>query len=117
MTEALGQILKVLPSLEVKVLVAQLGLTLCDPMECCPPAFSVHGILQARILEWVAMPSSWIFLTRGTNLGLLSFRQILYHLSHQGSPHGEGTITAPVFDKEFLGVEKFQREFTPQPAL
>ena len=33
-------------------------LTLCDPMECIPPGSSVHGILQARILEWVAMPSS-----------------------------------------------------------
>ena len=32
--------------------------TLCDPMECSLPGSSVHGILQARILEWVAMPSS-----------------------------------------------------------
>ena len=31
---------------------------LCDPMDCSPPGYSVHGILQARILEWVAMPSS-----------------------------------------------------------
>ena len=33
-------------------------LTLWDPMECSPPGSSVHGISQARILEWVAMPSS-----------------------------------------------------------
>ena len=33
-------------------------LTLCDPLDCSPPVSSVHGILQARILEWVAMPSS-----------------------------------------------------------
>jgi len=32
--------------------------TLYDPMDCSPPGSSVHGILQARILEWVAMPSS-----------------------------------------------------------
>ena len=32
--------------------------TLCDPMECSPPVSSAHGILQARILEWVTMPSS-----------------------------------------------------------
>ena len=32
--------------------------TFCDPMDCSPPGFSLHGILQARILEWVAMPSS-----------------------------------------------------------
>ena len=32
--------------------------TLCNPMDCSPPDFSVHGILQARILEWVSMSSS-----------------------------------------------------------
>ena len=32
-------------------------LTLCNPMDCRPPGSSVHGILQARILQWVAMPS------------------------------------------------------------
>ena len=36
----------------------QLCLTFCDPMNCSPPGSSVHGILQKRILEWVAMPSS-----------------------------------------------------------
>ena len=36
----------------------QLCLTLCDPVDCSPPCSSVHGILQARILEWVGMPSS-----------------------------------------------------------
>ena len=39
-------------------LVTQSCLTLCDPMDCSPPGSSVHEILQARILEWVAMPSS-----------------------------------------------------------
>ena len=43
---------------EVKVLVAQLCLTLCDPMDCSPPGSSAHGILQARVLEWVAIPFS-----------------------------------------------------------
>ena len=42
----------------VLCLVTQSCLTLCDPMDCSPPGSSVHGILQARILEWVAMPSS-----------------------------------------------------------
>ena len=41
----------------VCVLVAQSCLTLCDSMDCSPPGSSVHGILQTRILEWVAMPS------------------------------------------------------------
>ena len=36
----------------------QLCLTLCDPIDCSPPGSSVHGILQAKILEWVAMLSS-----------------------------------------------------------
>ena len=43
---------------EVKVLVAQSCPVLFDPMHCSPPHSSVHGILQARILEWVAIPFS-----------------------------------------------------------
>ena len=58
--------------------------TVCDPMDCSPPGSSVHGTLQARILEWVAI-SLGIFLTQEPNLGLLHCRQILYYLSHQGS--------------------------------
>ena len=50
-------------SLKVKVLVAQSGPTFCNPMDCSPPGSSVRGILQARILEWVAMPFS-----RGSSL-------------------------------------------------
>ena len=38
--------------------VAQLGPTLCDPMDCSLPGSSVHGIIQTRILEWVAIPFS-----------------------------------------------------------
>ena len=45
-------------------LVAQLGPTLCNRMDHSPPGSSVHGTLQARILEWVAIPfsrgSSWL---------------------------------------------------------
>ena len=57
---------------------------LCDPMDCSPPGSSVHGLLQARILEWVAMSSSrgssrsrdqtWIPYISCTG------RQFLYHL-------------------------------------
>ena len=51
-----------------KVLVAQLYPTLCNPMDCSPPGSSVHGVLQARTLEWVAIsffmgyswPRDWI---------------------------------------------------------
>ena len=43
--------------MKVKVLVAQLCPTLSDPMDCSPPGFSVPGILQGAILEWIAIPS------------------------------------------------------------
>ena len=65
-------------------------LTLWDPMDCSPPASSVHGILQARKLEWVAMPScsgssqtrDWTCVSYVACTG----RQVLYHGSHLGSP-------------------------------
>ena len=50
-------------TMKVKVIVAQLCPTLSDPMNCSLPSSSVHGILQARILQWVAIlfsrGSSW----------------------------------------------------------
>ena len=46
------------PPIPLPKLLAQSRLTLCDPMDCCPPGSSVYGILQARILEWVAIPFS-----------------------------------------------------------
>ena len=65
----------------VKVKVAQLCRTLCDPMD-----YTAHGILQARILEWVAVPfSRGSSQPRDQTLGLPDCRQILYHLSHKGS--------------------------------
>ena len=42
---------------KVKVKSLSLCPTLCDPMDYSPPSSSVHGILQARILEWVAIPT------------------------------------------------------------
>ena len=47
----------------------------------------LHGLLQARILEWVAFSLlQGIFPTHGSNPGLSHCRQILYQLSHKGSP-------------------------------
>ena len=60
----------------VKVKVAQSHPSFCNPMN-----YTVHGILQARILEWVAFPFS-----RQLNPGLPHCRRILYQLSHKGSP-------------------------------
>ena len=65
--------------------------TLCNPMKYSQPGSSVHGILQARILEWVAIPSS-----RGSSLPKdrthVSYvscvgRQVLYHQHHLVSPN------------------------------
>ena len=39
--------------------VAQSCLTLCNPTDCSLPGFSIHGIFQASVLEWVATPFSW----------------------------------------------------------
>ena len=64
-----------------KVKVAQSCPTLCDPMDC-----TVHEILQARVLEWVAFPFSRGSSHQGSNPGLPHCRQILYQLSHNGSP-------------------------------
>ena len=57
-------------------------------MHYSPQGFSTHEILQAELLEWVAIPiSRGDFPTQGLNPGLLHCRQILYPLSHQGSPN------------------------------
>ena len=48
----------ILGSEKVKVFIAQSCLLLCDPMDVSLPGSSVHGILQARILEWIAVPFS-----------------------------------------------------------
>ena len=68
-------------------LVVQSCLTLCNPMGCGPPGSSVHGSLQARILEWVAISSSrGIFPTQGSNPRLLHWQADSLLLSHLGSP-------------------------------
>ena len=47
---------------EEAVFIAQSCPTLCDPLDCSPPGSSVHGILQTRILQWIA-----IFFSRGSS--------------------------------------------------
>ena len=94
---------------EVTVLVAQLCQTLCDPMGCSPPGPSVHGLLQARILEQVAISFS-----RGQ--GFHSWPRKMPHASEQLSSLGatteahvprasapttrEATLEKPVYHKE-----------------
>ena len=57
-------------------------------MDCSLPGSSGHGILQGRILEWVAISSFRGSSPSGWNPGLLHCSQILYGLSHQGCPSG-----------------------------
>ena len=57
----------------------------CDLMDCSLPGSSVHGIFQARILDWVAISFSRRSSSQGLNLGFQHCRQTLYPLSHQGS--------------------------------
>ena len=76
-----------------EVLVSQSCPTLCNPEDCSLPGSSVHGILQARILEWVAIPfSRGIFPTQELNLGLLQGKLILHHLILRGSPQLDSTL-------------------------
>ena len=60
---------------------------LCNPTDCSPPGFSVHEILQARILEWIAISfsrrSSWLM--DWTRISCIAVGRFL-PLSHQGSP-------------------------------
>ena len=68
------------------MLVSQSCPTLCNPMDCSPPGSSVHGILQARILEWVAIPFSRGSSNPGIKSRFPRCTRILHCLSHQGSP-------------------------------
>ena len=88
-------------------------------MDCSLPGSAVHGILQARILECVAITySRGIFPTQELNLGLLYCRQILYHLSHQGSPGGlrlgsnSGSQSLNSGEKVSEWLENYQEEIS-----
>ena len=73
--------------------VAQSCPTLCDPMDYSLPHSSIHGIFQAKVLEWVAISfsrgSSW---PRDWTWVSLHCRQMLYLLSHQGGPTSKSLL-------------------------
>ena len=79
----------------MKVLVAQSCPTLCDPMTCSLPASSVHGILQVRILEWVAVPFSRGSSQLRDRTHITQGRRLLHHLSRQGSPSKLEWVACP----------------------
>ena len=58
---------------------------LCNPVDCSPPGSSIHGIFQAKVLEWVAISfSKGSSRPRDRTQVYLRCRQTLYHLSHLG---------------------------------
>ena len=87
-TEGLSQVLKnERYAATMCMLGAQSCLTLCNPKNCSPPGSSVHGILQSRVLEWVAISfSRGSSQSRDPTPGLLHCKQFLYCLNHQVSP-------------------------------
>ena len=73
-------------------------LTLCDPTDCSPPGSSVYGILQARTLEWVAMPSSRGLSQPRDGTQVSSALQVdSLPLSHQGGPQTLGEMISLLF--------------------
>ena len=77
-------------SMSKGVIIAQLCLTLCNPIVCKLPVSFVHGVFQARILEWVAI-SQGIFPTQGSNMGFLGTFQLQTD-SLPSEPPGKPTI-------------------------
>ena len=74
---------------------------LCDPINGSPPGSSVLGVLQARILEWVAMPHSRSSQTRDRTHMSLALQADSLTLSHCRSPQDEmGNLYSPISVKE-----------------
>ena len=87
-------------------LVTKPCLTLWDPMDCSPPGSCVHGISQARILEWVAIFYSWGFSQpRDWTSESCYGRQILYHWAMREE------VWTPIFTGLYLNFAKSQSIF------
>ena len=91
-------LLKGSTEVKVKVFVAQSCPSLCNIMDCSPPGSSVHGILQAIILEWVATSFPGNLPNSGIEPASSALRWILYHLSHEGSHQSPEAPPAPYKD-------------------
>ena len=88
--------------------VGQLYLTLCNPMDCSPPGSSIHEDSPGKTTGMGCHTLlQGIFSTQGSNPGLLHCRQILYHLSHQGSPWILEWVAYP-----FSGESSWPRNWT-----
>ena len=95
--------------------VAQSCLTLSNPKDCSPPGSSIHGILQARVLEWVAMPFS-----RGSSqLGTESVSPALQADSLSSEPPGKPhcKITKMGYFEQFLHHVLFSQWYLMESSL
>ena len=106
------------------VLVTQLCLTLCDPLDCSPPGSSVHEILQARILEWEAILFSrgstqprnwtWVFCIVGRFFTIWNTREALdgqYFNNSKRDPNSSLNLLVNLYPCEH------QQYFSVSPSL
>ena len=82
-------------------------LTLCNAMDCSRQESSVHGILRARILDWVAMPSSrgssWPRDQTWVSYGSCIDRRVLYHQCHHWAK-GRSSLASSLYNMQFSSV-------------
>ena len=96
---------------KVKLSVAQSCPTLCDPMDYNPPGSSVHGVPQARILEWIAISfSKGSFPSRDRTRVSCIVRQILYRLSEHAHYYIHQSNTENVHVDHLLSIPCFLAE-------
>ena len=88
----------------LRMKVAQLCPTLCNPMNCSPLGSSAHGILQASTRVGSHSLLQGIFLTQESNLAFLHCRWILHHMSRQGSPLSTVLQSNSVLDYTVHGI-------------
>ena len=95
----------------IRAKLLQLCLTLWDPLDCSLPGTFVHGVLQARVLEWFTLPFS-----RGsshprdrTHISYISCidRRVLYHWCHLGSPCSSKGLPFPAWKFSKLLLLRF----------
>ena len=102
----------------VLFLVAQSYLTLCNPMDCSQPGFSVHGDSPGKN-TWVGCHAllQGIFPTQELNPGLPHCRWILYHLSHKGSPRTLSLLQRNFLTRNQIMVRALQVDSLPAEWL
>ena len=97
-------IIKKFPTCSITCSVACLCPTLCDPMGCSPPSSFVHGIFQAKILEWVAFPSPGDLPDPGIQPASPVCQVDSLPLSHLGSPVWmvDTSIVSSLWSSQFI---------------